>query len=300
MKRQPLYIETTIDCALEDLWEHTQNPAKHQQWDLRFSEITYLPKEHPDAAQHFLYSRKIAPGFSVHGIGESAGAKSKENGEATSALQFSSDNPLSLIKKGSGYWKYIPTAGGIKFLTGYNYDTRWGIFGEIIDKVLFRPLMIRATAWSFDCLKNWLEKDIHPRDAMTSQVSVFLANLALAIIWIYHGIFPKVLFPLSGEFAFLQQAGVFPGHDITALFCFGIMEIIFGILLLSWQTKYIHFFNIIVLIGLAAGSFVVDPSTFIRPFDPFTLNLAMIALSVIVLCHLDKIPRYKNCKMRQP
>lgn len=300
MQRHPLYIETTIDCEMDVLWAHTQNPARHQQWDLRFSTIEYLPKENPDDAQHFLYSRKIGPGLSVRGVGESAGMKSKENGEATSALKFSSDSPFSLIKEGSGYWKYIPGPGGIKFLTGYNYQTRWGLPGKIIDKVLFRPLMLRATAWSFDCLKNWLEKEINPRDAFASQLSVFLANFTLALIWVYHGIFPKILFPHSGEFAFLQKAGVFPGHEVTALFCFGIAEIAFGVLLLSWQTKYTHYLNILVLICLAIGAFVVDPSTFIRPFDPFTLNLAMIILSVIALCHIDKIPRYKNCKMRQP
>lgn len=285
---------------MDNLWEHTQNPQLHQQWDLRFSTIQYLPKENSEDPQHFLYSRKVLLGISVNGIGESVGVKSKENGEATSALKFSSDSSLSLIKEGSGYWKYIPGADGIKFLTGYNYTTRWGVLGKIIDKVLFRPLMIRGTAWSFDCLKNWLEKDIHPRQAFTSQMSVFLANLTLAIIWIYHGVFPKVLFPHSGEFQFLQKVKVFSGHEVTALFCFGMMEITFGLLLLFWQTKYTHYLNILALIGLAAGTLLFDPFAFVKPFDPFTLNLAMIILSVIALCHLDKIPRYKNCKMRQP
>ena len=44
MKRDPLYIETKINCELETLWERTQDPSIHQQWDLRFSEISYLPK----------------------------------------------------------------------------------------------------------------------------------------------------------------------------------------------------------------------------------------------------------------
>jgi len=299
MQRQPLYIETTINCELDDLWEHTQNPEKHQQWDLRFSTIEYLPKDKPDDPQRFLYSRKVLFAC-VKGIGEIVGVKSKENGEATSALKFSSDDSISLIKSGSGYWKYIPGTKGIRFLTGYNYTTRWGFLGKLIDKVLFRPLMTRATAWSFDCLKNWLEKGIHPREAFTAQLSVFLTNLTLAIIWIYHGIFPKVLFPHSGEYQFLQKASIFPGHEITALFCFGIMEICFGLLLLLWQTKYTHYCNILALIALAAGAFWFDPYSFVKPFDPFTLNLAMIMLSVIALCHFDKMPRYKNCIMRQP
>ncbi|WP_173275604.1 hypothetical protein [Paenibacillus sp. NEAU-GSW1] len=35
-------METWIAANMEALWQHTQHPELHQQWDLRFSEITYL------------------------------------------------------------------------------------------------------------------------------------------------------------------------------------------------------------------------------------------------------------------
>jgi len=34
-------------------------------------------------------------------------------------LKFSSGDPRSIIREGSGYWKYIPTPQGIRFLTWY-------------------------------------------------------------------------------------------------------------------------------------------------------------------------------------
>ena len=105
----------------------------HQEWDLRFSEISYLPKNAPTDPQKFLYSTKVGFGVKVNGIGESVATRTKDNGESTSVLKFSSDNQISLIKQGTGYWKYVPEADGIKFFTGYDYETRWGFFGNLID-----------------------------------------------------------------------------------------------------------------------------------------------------------------------
>ena len=51
----------------------------------------------------------------------------------------------------------------IHFETQYDYDTRFGRIGNVIDFYMFRPLLGWATAWSFDALKLWLEKGLHPR-----------------------------------------------------------------------------------------------------------------------------------------
>ncbi|HUS02913.1 MAG TPA: hypothetical protein VMY77_14345, partial [Chitinophagaceae bacterium] len=184
VKRKPLYIETSINCDLNTLWTYTQDPSIHQLWDLRFSEIKYLTKANPTDPQTFLYSTKIGFGIKVNGIGESVATKTKDNGESTSVLKFSSDSNLSVIKQGSGYWKYVPESEGIKFFTGYDYETRWGIFGQVFDKFVFRPLMIWATAWSFDCLKNWIEKGLHPKQVIKAQVTVMLSSIALSLVWI--------------------------------------------------------------------------------------------------------------------
>jgi hypothetical protein len=46
--------------------------------------------------------------------------------------------------------RLIPTAEGIRFLTRYDYRTRFGPFGMLFDRLIFRPLIGWATAWSFD------------------------------------------------------------------------------------------------------------------------------------------------------
>ena len=54
-----------------------------------------------------------------------------------SSLKFSSEDPRSIICEGSGYWKYVPTPDGIRFLTWYDYRTRFGRAGAVFDRVVF-------------------------------------------------------------------------------------------------------------------------------------------------------------------
>ncbi len=156
-----IYVEILIRGGMDDLWEKTQEPKLHQRWDLRFSEIDYLPRG-PDEAQRFLYATRIGAGFRIEGAGESMGERDDSGGERTSALKFWSDDSKSLIKIGSGYWKYIPDSDGIRFITWYDYRTRFGIIGRIVDKIFFRPLLGWATAWSFDRLRLWIERGVLP------------------------------------------------------------------------------------------------------------------------------------------
>jgi hypothetical protein len=299
LKRRPLYIETKINCDFDTLWTNTQEPSIHQQWDLRFTEIEYLPKNDPTDPQKFLYSTKVGFGIRVDGIGECVATKTKDNGESTSVLKFSSNSKISLIKQGSGYWKYVPEADGIKFFTGYDYETRWGLFGKLIDKFIFRPLMIWATAWSFDCLKYWIEKGLHPKQALNAQISVLLVNLTLGIIWIYQGLIPKILFTDTGEIEILRQSGLFNGYEESILTFIGIAEIAFGLSLIFIQKKTLQYLNIFALLLLTIGAVFSDLMIFTLPFNPFSLNISMIALSVIALLNFSFLPKASNCITKQ-
>ena len=42
-----IYVEVRVRGSMEDLWRLTQEPALHRRWDLRFSEIRYLPRRDP-------------------------------------------------------------------------------------------------------------------------------------------------------------------------------------------------------------------------------------------------------------
>jgi hypothetical protein len=157
----PIYVETRIHAPLDEVWEKTQRPELHRRWDLRFTSIDYLPRAEGEP-QRFRYATRLGLGHRVEGTGESVGERAGAAGARTSALTFRSDDRKSLIRQGSGYWRYVPTEDGVRFLTQYDYETRFGVGGRIIDRLVFRPLLGWATAWSFDRLRLWLEDGIPP------------------------------------------------------------------------------------------------------------------------------------------
>lgn len=79
----------------------------------------------------------------------------RPGGAGTSALRFASDDAWSPLQEGSGCWKYVPTAHGVRFLTGYDYQPGGGQLGALIDPVLTRPLVGWLPARSFEVLRIW-------------------------------------------------------------------------------------------------------------------------------------------------
>jgi hypothetical protein len=198
---KPLYIEAEIRVGLAELWEATQDPARHRRWDLRFTHIDYLGHE-DGGPQRFRYGVRVL-GIMLSGTGTCAGQRGRPDGSQTSALRFASPHPLSLLADGSGYWRYVPTADGIRFLTGYDYRPRWGGFGRIADRLVFRPLMGWATAWSFDRLRLWLERGTPPERLLRYA----LADAALRIAAVFAA---AALTPLAVAACFATAAVLLP------------------------------------------------------------------------------------------
>jgi hypothetical protein len=152
-----LYVEVLIRADMDALWELTQNPTLHPQWDLRFSSIS--PEAGAGAGgARFRYSRRL-PFHTIIGRGISVGEVRRPDGTRTSALRFDTDDPFSPLRQGRGYWRYVPTADGIRFITGYDYAPG---FGRLADRLL-RPFISWMTAWSFDRLRIWAETGTLPR-----------------------------------------------------------------------------------------------------------------------------------------
>ena len=294
-----LYIELPMAVSMEKLWEHTQRPELHQQWDLRFSSIDYLPKASEDAPQQFRYTTQIGFGLQISGEGESSGTRHGSTGEATSALKFWSDEWISLIRNGSGYWKYIPDGERIRFLTWYDYEVRFGLVGRLLDRCIFRPLMGWATAWSFDCLRRWLEDDVAPAVSIRTTAMQAMIHLALAAIWIYQGLIPKLLYPDSGELEILRGSGLFVGFEPMILLWVGMAEILFGILFLFVSSRKIHYANVAGLLVLALGAIGSQPEIFIAPFNPISLTIAMVGLSIVAILNHGLVVTARNC-LRRP
>lgn len=303
MKPKPIYVETRIRAPLEAVWHATQDPQEHEKWDLRFTAIRYLPKTSPNHPQRFLYETRIGFGLRVRGEGESTGEKASEY-ERTSALRFWSDSPISLIREGSGYWRYIALPDGTtRFLTWYDYETRFGVAGRLLDAAIFRPLMGRATAWGFDCLRLSLESGLEPREARLRFWADLFARLGLGLAWFYQGLIPKLLFPESGERAILLSAGFSLSTANALLIAIGLAQIIIGVLFLVLPySRWLYGVTLILLPMLGIGALLHVPELFVQPFNPASLSIAMAALAATGLA-ASRTPIHPNasrCRRTPP
>ena len=140
-----VYVAVEIEAPLEAVWDRTQQPDPHARWDLRFSRIEYLPRSNEDEPQRFLYETRIGFGLKIRGEGAFVGTKQGIDGSRTTALRFWCDDRRSLVRSGCGYWRYIPNERGVTFLTRFDYDTRFGLAGALLDRVVFLLLVGWAT-----------------------------------------------------------------------------------------------------------------------------------------------------------
>ena len=228
------------------------------------------------------------------------GRRDSTDGSSTSALKFGSDEPLSIIREGSGYWKYIPTDDGVRFLTWYDYRTRFSAVGAYFDRLIFRPLIGWATAWSFDRLRLWLEQDVAPEQAIRQWLIHTISRVALAAVFIYHGLIPKLLTRNVDEIAMVRDAGLAAGVAGSVVTALGILELSFAVaLLVAWHRRWPLFVCLALMLLATAAVGMNSPRYFGAAFNPFTLNLAVASLAGIDLLVVGSIPSAARC-LRRP
>ena len=122
-----------------------------------------------------------------------------------------------------------------------------------------------------------------------------LCRVSLAFSWIYQGAVPKIVCQSRGEIDLLGH--VIPVYQwvCEAIFWIGAGEIAFGLLFLLAAWSWLFWLNIVALTGLLLFVLLFEPVMFTLPFNPLTLNISLIALSVIALIEIHKInPSHRN------
>lgn len=299
---KPIYVEIAMTVPLDRLWFLTQQPDEHEKWDLRFSEIRYLPKDDPSQPQRFRYATRIGLGIVIEGTGESAGEFHADSARS-SALRFESSDPRSLILEGSGYWKYIPSEGHVRFLTLYDYRTRFGAPGRVVDRLVFRPLIGWATAWSFDRLRLWVERGIDPRLSAARAMVDACARLSLAFCWCYQGLVPKLIARDPDELALtaaaLPEALRANAHAVVTIA--GVFEILVGLsYLLLPGRRSVFTFGLVLLVLFTAPAVITSPAIFVQSFNPMSLVAAMAGLSACGLIACRDLPSARQCVRHKP
>ena len=122
------------------------------------------------------------------------------------------------------------------------------------------------------------------------QGSVMLfSRLALAFSWIYQGAVPKLVCRSDGETDLLGHVIPVFQWACMAVSWMGAGEIVFGLLLLATRRIWIFQLNIAVLFSLLIFVLLFEPQLFTEPFNPLTLNVSLIALSLVAIAELKKM-----------
>lgn len=301
MRRRPIYVESVIRAPIERIWEATQQPAQHQRWDARFGSITYLPAEVGEP-QKFTYATTVVRGVTISGTGESLGDRNRADGSRWSGLKFWASDRRSILEAGAGFWRYIPTADGVRFLTRYDYRTRWGAFGRVADRWVFRPVFGWATAWSFDRLRMWLEDDVPPEHARDRSIVHAVAVAALVGVWLYQGLVPKIWKVDADEVAIWSSSlGLGTSAARAAVRASGAVEVVMGLATMLWSSKRWPFVvTLLAMPALAVATGIGDATSLTRAFNPVSLNLAVAALAATALATHSGRPSGRRPLRRAP
>lgn len=102
-------------------------------------------------------------------------------------------------------------------------------------------------------------------------------RVALSFVWIYQGIVPKLVCQSPIELDLLGHLGPAFGFLCSIM---GYGEILFGLLLLLTPWRWPFLLNIAAMLGLLGYVSITEPALLVQPFNPVTLNAALIALSI--------------------
>ncbi|MCH7391929.1 DoxX-like family protein [Acinetobacter dispersus] len=132
------------------------------------------------------------------------------------------------------------------------------------------------------------------RENQTIQQILRLCQLIIAVLWIYQGLIPKLIFQVQDEQYVWQQLDVPIPYITWMISLSGIAEIIFGSLFLFLTHKYLHWLNIISLIGLFIFVLLIYPEKTYQAFNPVVMNIALASLSVISLWCINALQNAKH------
>lgn len=116
----------------------------------------------------------------------------------------------------------------------------------------------------------------------------------IAVLWMYQGLIPKLIFQVEGEQYVWQQLDVPTPYIVWMISLSGLAEIIFGSLFLFLTHKYLHWLSIISLIGLFIFVLLIYPNQIYQAFNPVVMNIALASLSVISLWCIKALQNAKH------
>jgi uncharacterized membrane protein YphA (DoxX/SURF4 family) len=154
-----------------------------------------------------------------------------------------------------------------------------------------------ATAWSFDRLRLWVDQGVAPKISIRMAAIHAVARMGIAFIWLWQGLVPKLLFASADEKAMIAGAGLPP----SLLPAIGVIEMVFAIATLGlWRWRSLFLLNVFVMTIALIAVALQSPSYLAAAFNPVTLNLGMVWLSIAGYLSAAELPSASRCLRHAP
>jgi uncharacterized membrane protein YphA (DoxX/SURF4 family) len=142
-----------------------------------------------------------------------------------------------------------------------------------------------------------VEEGQSPETSFLLAAITVLARATIGFVWLWHGIVPKLIVRDPNEQIMLAQAGL----PVELLPLIGIAEVAFGVaMLLALRQRWLFLLNAGVMMAALAGVAARSPQYLGQAFNPVTLNVCMVALSLTGYLVWNKVPSARNCLRRAP
>lgn len=292
-----LYAGIQIQSPVAEVWRLIQTPHLHERWDLRFA--GHAGRAGPDETQPRRSRPAARWGFGLTIENEAESGDVQPGGGRALNYKFGSDDPGAFVCQGTGRWRCTPVSGAALLETSYDYDVRFGAAGRLFDRLVFRPLLGWATAWCFDRLRLWIEREVDPATALKWSIVHAVARLTAAFVWLYHGLVPKLLLHHPDELRQFLDSGLAPDSAYTMVSIAGWAEIAIAIVMLAfWRSRWPFVLTAVLMILALAGVASSSPVFLVAAFNPVTLNGLMTAIALIGCLSVADLPSARRCRRK--
>lgn len=128
-----------------------------------------------------------------------------------------------------------------------------------------------------------------------------VTRLAVALIWLYQGIVPKLIFHNADELILLTQSGIPFAWQLRTLSFVGAVELFFGLLvLLLWNSRWPLYTTALAMVAATATVTIHSPAYLISAFNAVTLNVAVASLALAALLLGSGLPTAQRCRRTPP
>ncbi|HEU4560645.1 MAG TPA: DoxX-like family protein [Longimicrobium sp.] len=126
--------------------------------------------------------------------------------------------------------------------------------------------------------------DVDSRADRPKQLSAVhaVARVTLALVFLWHGIIPKLLYRHPDELELMRDSGLSAEDAVRMVMIIGWVEVAYAVvLLLAWRVRAALLLATIAMLVITPGLMLGSPRFTPAAFTPVTFNLCVAALGII-------------------